>query len=67
MVVGGSQQKTMDPGFVLIGTRQHYGNLIVEFMGHLGIDRQGKPGQPSPPSMPFLKEEEQQQQKEKQK
>ncbi|VDP32917.1 unnamed protein product [Schistosoma curassoni] len=23
MVVGGSQQETVDPGFVLLGTRQH--------------------------------------------
>ncbi|VDP48772.1 unnamed protein product [Schistosoma curassoni] len=28
MVVGGSQQETMDPGFVLLGTRQQ-GVLVI--------------------------------------
>ncbi|VDP55973.1 unnamed protein product [Schistosoma margrebowiei] len=39
MVVGGSQQETLDTGFVLLGTRQHDAPVIsMELMPPDGFD-----------------------------
>ncbi|VDP01198.1 unnamed protein product [Schistosoma mattheei] len=38
MVVGGSQQETLDPGFVLLGTRQHVPVILRELVLPCGFD-----------------------------
>ncbi|VDP60461.1 unnamed protein product [Schistosoma curassoni] len=42
MVVGGSQQDTLDPGFVLLGTRQQGVPVIISWLTWDRI-RQGEP------------------------
>ncbi|VDO51287.1 unnamed protein product [Schistosoma margrebowiei] len=60
MVVGGSQQETLDPGFVLFGTRQkefceYDSNLIVELMSQLKLDHHKKPESTERPFRPSMR------------
>ncbi|VDP52472.1 unnamed protein product, partial [Schistosoma curassoni] len=37
MVVGGSQQETLDPGFVLFGTRRQGVPVIFKILDYIGF------------------------------